>query len=191
MEGRGAGRKVGRAALVLLFAALITGAASWTEGPGPFRVRTFVDEIDAGGWLHDMAYGAGVFVVVGPFRILVSKDGVHWKKIHAPARMNAVEYTEVGFLAVGNAGTLMASKDGWDWKRYKVGRDLEWDLFGVAYGGGWYFVAANEGVILASRNLRDWVRLLEDPYMTGMVYGNGRLVVGSLWKLHVVEPGRR
>ena len=68
MEGRGAGGKVGRAALVLLFAALATGAAPWTEGPGPFRVRTFVDEIDAGGWLHDMAYGAGVFVVVGPFR---------------------------------------------------------------------------------------------------------------------------
>ncbi len=133
--------------------------------------------------------GAGVFVAVSPFRILVSKDGVRWKNVRAPARMNAVEYTEVGFLAVGNAGTLMVSKDGWNWKRYKVGRDYEWDLFSVTYGGGWYFVLANEGVILASQDLRKWVEVLRDENMTGWAFGGGQLVVGSLWKLHVVGLG--
>ena len=155
---------------------------AWTVGPE-------ASEGFIGGQVTGVAFGAGVFVATAPFRILVSRDARRWEVIRAPARMNSVKYTQAGFLAAGNAGTLMISKDGRNWKRYQVGRDLEWDLDEATYGNGWYLVMAAQGVVLASRDLRRWVPVLTAPQglILGMDYGNDRLVVGGYWDFWVAE----
>lgn len=146
--------------------------------------------LEAGGGVEGVAYGAGVFVAAAPFRLLVSRDGERWQVVGAPARMNAVVYTEVGFIAVGNAGVLMVSRDGYRWKRYSVGR--EWDLFAIAYGNGVYVAVADPAEFLVSRDLKTWRRVpLKDevpPQVRGLAYGRGRFVAGmSVFRVAVLQ----
>lgn len=157
---------------------------------GPRVEARILSLLGAGGGIQAVAYGAGVFVAAAPFRLLVSRDGERWQVVDAPARMNAVVHTEVGFLAVGNAGVLMALRDGYRWKRYSVGR--EWDLFSVAYGNGLYVVVANAGELLISRDLKVWRRVpLEDkvrPEVRDLAYGRGRFVAGmSVFRVAVLQ----
>ncbi len=143
------------------------------------RVHT-VDE--AGGSVEDVAFGQGVFVAVTPYRLLVSPDGEAWREVRAPARMYAVIYTEVGFLAVGNAGVLMRSRDGLKWETLHL--NPEWDLFGVAYGDGTYVFVSGRNELLVSRDLRRFRRLqVEDGsydiLILGGDFGKGRFVFGA------------
>lgn len=175
-----------RAWLWLLLA--LTACAREPGSPGLHARVVPVEE--AGGALEGVAYGAGVFVAATPYRLLVSRDGVRWEAVPAPTRMNAVVYTAKGFLAVGNAGVLMTSPNGRQWRVHRVGQ--EWDLFGAAYGNGVYLLLANTATLLYSRDLRRW-RVLEleahpRPTLMGAAFGQGRFVVGAdLFRAVVLE----
>ncbi|GAB6940887.1 hypothetical protein JCM11602_02970 [Thermus brockianus] len=137
-----------------------------------------VDE--AGGSVEDVAFGQGVFVAVTPFRLLVSKDGEVWREVPAPARMNAIVHTEAGFLAVGNAGVLMRSRDGLHWETLRLHRG--WDLFGVAYGNGTYVFVSGLNELLVSRDLRRFHRFKvagDDLEIYRGDFGKGRFVFGG------------
>lgn len=172
---------------------LLLALAACAREPGAPGLRAQVLPVEeAGGALEDVAYGAGVFVAATPYRLLVSRDGVRWEAVRAPARMNAVVYTARGFLAVGNAGVLMTSPNGRRWQVHRVG---EWNLFGAAYGNGVYLLLADAGTLLYSRDLRCWrvLELAAHPELTpmGAAYGRGRFVVGAdLFRAVVLEERR-
>jgi hypothetical protein len=181
-----------KAGFSLLAGFALLAAPGLAQARGEWRAWAVDPEASGGflgGQVTGVAFGAGVFVATAPFRILVSRDTRKWEVIRAPARMNSVKYTQAGFLAAGNAGTLMVSKDGRNWKYHQVGRDLEWDLDEATYGNGWYLVMAAQGVVLASRNLKRWVPVLTAPrgLISGMDYGKDRLVVGGYWEFWVAE----
>lgn len=87
--------------------------------------QPFIDLIDSdnnlkidfpGGYLKDIAFKKGTFVAVG-FAILVSNDGCHWHK-YDNNRNNDLNSITVGnglFVAVGNRGLVIYSKDGQNW----------------------------------------------------------------------------
>ncbi|RIH81371.1 hypothetical protein Mlute_02822 [Meiothermus luteus] len=161
---------------VLLLLLLLPACAR----PPQVETRTLILE-DAGGTVAGVAFGQGVFVAVAPFRIFLSEDGERWEVIGVPVRLNAVRYSEVGFLAVGNAGYVFRSQDGRTWERFNVGR--EWDLSDVAYGGGVYVLLAERGEILVTRDLRHVRRVrLDLPEGYGVYegdYGRGRFVLNA------------
>ncbi|WP_156860522.1 hypothetical protein, partial [Thermus islandicus] len=185
-------RRLGKVGLGLFAGLALLAHPGLAQAGGEWRDGSVGPEVSGGligGQVTGVAFGAGVFVATAPFRLLVSRDTRKWEVIHAPARMNSVKYTEAGFLAAGNAGTLMVSKDGRHWKHYRVGRDLEWDLNEATYGNGWYLVMAAQGVVLASKDLKRWMPVLTAPrgLILGMDYGKDRLVVGGYWQLLVAE----
>ncbi|MEN2981378.1 MAG: hypothetical protein ABDH20_01875 [Thermus sp.] len=146
---------------------------------------------EAGGSVDDVAFGQGVFVAATPFRLLVSRDGENWQPIRAPARMNEVEYTEVGFLAVGNAGILMRSRDGVHWETLHLNPD--WDLSGVAYGNGVYVFVVGLGEAWVSRDLKRFHRLkvAAQPSLDilGGDFGNNRFIFGgSVFRVLILRP---
>lgn len=69
-----------------------------------------------GGYLNDIAFKEGTFVAVG-FAILVSKDGFHWQKFDNNGKdgLNSITVGKGLFVAVGNCGKVIYSKDGQSW----------------------------------------------------------------------------
>ncbi|MCS6868076.1 hypothetical protein [Thermus sp.] len=146
---------------------------------------------EAGGSVEGVAFGEGVFVAVTPFRLLVSRDGENWQPIRAPARMNEAESTEVGFLAVGNAGIPMPSRDGVHWETLRLNPD--WDLSGVAYGNGVCVLVVGLGEAWVSRDPKRFHRLevAAQPSLDilGGDFGNNRFTLGGrVFRVLILRP---
>ena len=88
----------------------------------------------------------------------------------------AVGFGNGTFVAVGDAGTILTSNDGRNWRNqiYRTGADLR----GVAFGNG-KFVAVGAG-ILSSTDGINWSQSGATGSFKGIAYGNGGfLVVGD------------
>ena len=59
-------------------------------------------------------------------------------------------------MAVGYAGTIVTSKNGFHWTRRQS--TTEQRLLGVAYGGGLFVAAGWNGVVLTSPNGKNWTQ---------------------------------
>ena len=69
-------------------------------------------------------------------------------------QLNAITYGGSGFVAAGNAGTLAASPDGYQWELLSTG--VETNLQGVAWGGGAYVVVGDGGAVFTSPDGVKW-----------------------------------
>jgi len=63
------------------------------------------------------------------------------------------------FVGVGAAGTIIHSRDGFEWKRVSSG--VDGDLLGIDWGAG-AFVAVGHGVVLRSIGGYDWTTVYQD-----------------------------
>jgi hypothetical protein len=108
-------------------------------------------------FLSSVAYGNGVFVVVGQGgTILSSPDGVTWipRTSNTLNDLEAVTYANQVFVAVGYQGTILFARDGVTWQRARVftGR---W-LMGVTYGNGMFLAVGEGGTALLSPDGQFW-----------------------------------
>jgi len=74
--------------------------------------------IPAGQWLYGVAYGGGIFVVVGEKGIFfTSSDGANWvpRNLGIADDFIGVTYGQGIFIALGRYGTILNSFDGITW----------------------------------------------------------------------------
>ena len=116
-----------------------------------------VDGEDAS--LLDVTYGDSQFVAVGAYQgssacIYTSPDGRMWTKqdVHT-WDLKGVSYGNLGFVAVGEHGTIVTSLDAITWKVRASGTH---NLYGVATGSNRIVAAGDDGVILTSEDGIGW-----------------------------------
>jgi hypothetical protein len=151
--------------------------------------------------LYRCVYGRGRFVAVGnrfergghgellnsESSILSSVDGVHWERVwwdYRPEELLGLAYGPDGFVAVGDQGLILFSKDGRAWREVDSGTAE--GLTDVAYGndryvavsGGWW---SGGRVVLNSPDGEHW-----QPYpvefggwQNAITFGGGRFLVGD------------
>ena len=96
--------------------------------------------------LRDIAYGAGLYVVVGDNgTVLTSTNLYSWTEQESPTSnpLYGIVYSDGKFVAVGDFGTVIYSEDGTAWAEADSGDIL--DIRDVTYGNG-LFVAVGHGV---------------------------------------------
>lgn len=110
--------------------------------------------------LSTVAYNSSVWVVFGePYRYFYSTDGVSWSNQNSPSdeNINSVVSTPLGFIAVGNNGTILTSQDmATTWDTQTSGTTE--DLLRVYYtsSNGLYLAVGKNGKILTSADAITW-----------------------------------
>jgi hypothetical protein len=87
-----------------------------------------------------------------------------------------VTYGNGLFVAVGEEGTILTSRDGVNWTPRASGTDNS--LEGVTYGNGLFVAVGEEGTILTSRDGVNWTERISGTSndLYGVTYGNGLFV---------------
>jgi PKD repeat protein len=99
--------------------------------------------------MTDVATNGETFVVVGTYgQILVSHDGLNWRRIYVTARgdLHTVTWTGSRFIAAGESGQLLSSVDGEIWIAEETASKA--DLNASLSAGGKVLVAGDDGAIL-------------------------------------------
>lgn len=95
-----------------------------------------------------MAYGAGVFVVVGNDGVIqTSTDGISWtsRTSGTSSNLSKIYFVNSRFFAVGTARTVLTSTDGISWSVMAFNAGDPADFFiSLTYGNGMYILAARK-----------------------------------------------
>jgi hypothetical protein len=124
-------------------------------------------------------YGTNQFIALGSGGVFVaSPDGVNWSSQPALGTndLNGLVFANVGFLAVGNSGTIFS---GVLWLACHSGTMLP--LSGVAYGAGRFLSVGGSlstNIILSSSNGVNWVTEYSaaNGALNGVAYGTSNFV---------------
>lgn len=100
----------------------------------------------AGTQLNFMAYGSGVFVVVGNDGVLqTSTDGIDWttRTSGTSNNLTKVYFINNTFFAIGTGRTVLTSTDGINWSGIAINAGNPADFFmSLTYGNGMYILSA-------------------------------------------------
>jgi hypothetical protein len=148
---------------------------SWQETPLPRKLgdppRTVFSD------------GANFFAIAER-SALSSPDGIAWTEHFTPhpldsrkAGLTDVVYGPEGFVAVGDKGTILSSRDGvsWEPRTSGTGRNLR----NVSHGGGRY-VAVGNGSLVHSADGQNWTSVdleIETLPIGPLAHGAGRFVL--------------
>ncbi len=161
------------------------------DGGDPLDNWHWRNPLPQGNSLMAVAYGNGIFVVVGQHgTILTSPDGITWtlRPSGVTSDLLGVTYGNGIFVAVGASATILASSDGASWTKENSGTD-RW-VSGVAYGNGKFvavggfhpFCGADPpcgAFILTSTDAVNWENTYLGPSiggLLGVIYANGIFV---------------
>jgi photosystem II stability/assembly factor-like uncharacterized protein len=116
--------------------------------------------------LNSVAYGNGLFVVVGDSlppngTMITSPDGINWTRRNqfTGKNLRAVTFANGTFVATGNDGSLLVSSNGLAWtpsSTFLYG-NYAFNMRGITYAAGTWVVVGNEGLVVTSPNLQDWL----------------------------------
>jgi hypothetical protein len=108
--------------------------------------------IDASGGFSQVAFGGGLFVLVGNTGTIYTSDNlVNWIPRVPGTRVNTfvdVQYCLGRFIALGTGGAILSSLNGTDWNYYS--QAPAWGLNSIVFGKNSFFLVANHGSILES-----------------------------------------
>ena len=165
--------------------------------------------------LRSIVYGNGLWVVAGGAEgsrsgiIITSRDGISWTSQTVPYVLRDVIYASGSFIAVGNvmenrpvdgvnqrlsAPIILVSQDGEEWERQTLPKreslmQVSSILWSITYGNGKWVAVGSPGVVLASKNARNWEWGNNIPMGSAIhiAYGNGVFVVLP-WKHEDATP---
>lgn len=132
--------------------------------------------------LHSIAAGNGRFTAVGsgafgphqlPPTVLASTDALSWTVVSRAPKLASVLYANAQFIAVGDNGIILASRDGRAWERRSAPTTA--NLADIAYHRGVYVSVGAFGKILRSEDGAEW-KLQSSPtriHLTGITHGEG------------------
>jgi hypothetical protein len=106
--------------------------------------------------LWDVAYGNGVFVVVGGNTVLVSSDGLTWNQYAPPAGFSSYSITFGNgmFVAADSSDSVFTSPDGITWTDVTLSSSTTFT--DITYGGGLFVVVGYGGTIVTSPDASTW-----------------------------------
>ncbi|HOC58616.1 MAG TPA: hypothetical protein PKN70_01615 [Smithellaceae bacterium] len=124
--------------------------------------------------LHiSIAFGNGIFVVMGGGSFLISPDARHWSKNSIPEgfSLHGVAFNGRVFAAIGADGfdkaVIFTSSDGLTWNKVLSG--IPASLVSVTSGQGTFAALGNEngrGMVYTSVESRQWIPSSLDPSCT-------------------------
>ncbi|WP_457631287.1 WD40/YVTN/BNR-like repeat-containing protein, partial [Oceanithermus sp.] len=151
-----------------------SAALGLVVGPVPGSVWSW----RSGGVFESVAYGNGVYVIVGSDgAIVTSPDGASWtaRGSGTDAWLYSVTYGNGTFVAVGDGGTILTSADGESWTAQTSGTSTL--LYGVTFGNNTFVAVGKSGRTVTSTNGVDWTpRTSGTSDLTSVAYGNGTFV---------------
>ena len=135
---------------------------------------------------YSVAYGDGVFVAVGSHKF--RWDGMNWsEQLSQTVFLRAIAYGTVPvggpnspkrfglFVAVGDAGTIVTSRDGVTWDTRISGTTD--DLKTIAYGNQRFVATAESGKIFTSPDGVNWTPVAPTAsYFRALTFGNNVFV---------------
>lgn len=142
---------------------------------------------------NTIAFGNGMFVAagrletvdgsttyVGPYKILISTNGVSWsEQTECDGYMNSIFWKDGYFWGV-SASTIFYSNDGINWKTSSLGAKVR---FEELYDGGSILIGKNYGGLYTSDDGKKWkavVSAITDIRLNDITYAKGLFVaVGS------------
>ena len=145
---------------------------------------TAANGISSGDSLRDVAYGNGVYAIVGDYRGIYSSDGINWSDATGLGGSNwaGVAYGNGMFVAVGYGGNYRTaySYDGINWN-IVVGSNIADNVWkSVAYNNGLFVAVAQDGRSDQGMYTYDginWVAFSPlDLDLHGVTYGGDRWV---------------
>jgi photosystem II stability/assembly factor-like uncharacterized protein len=94
--------------------------------------------------------------------------------------LESVVYSLDQFVAVGDKGTIVTSKDGINWLQQHSG--TTGNLKDITYGKGKYVAVGTKGVILNSSDGSEWKEVtIDNEWFKMVTYGNGLFVTINLY----------
>jgi hypothetical protein len=115
--------------------------------------------------------------------VAISDNGQDWHMQDTlfDADLNSIAYGNERYVAVGNNGTVLTSKNilndgfGWSWRNQAPPVDIN----AITYGGSRYVAVGNHGLIITSMNGLDWSVASFDSVtkFVSVAYGNGKFIV--------------
>lgn len=135
-----------------------------------------------------MAWGGEVWVAVGEGGLLAAARGpLRWEELPLPAggpegwtpTLRGVVRTPTGYVAVGDGGTVLLSREGWRWRW--ASRPPRGDLLGVAWGPAGLVAVAHGGGVWFSRDGETWTEVHQaEDTLLGVTWGPGGYVAVGL-----------
>lgn len=130
--------------------------------------------------------------------IQLSLDGVHWQTVEEtngsssdPKSLTAIAWGDTKFIAVGQAGRILQSSDGYQWNEQSLALDEA--LLGVAYGGNTWVTVGENGTIYTSPDGLTWQDQISGTAhdLNEVNYLNGRFwAVGNSGTLLYSDDGQ-
>lgn len=145
----------------------------WTQRTQPSPART----------LYCVTYGNGLFVAAGTDgKIVTSPDGITWTNQTSgySFEFDAITYGNGRYVAVTQdaSNSIFTSTDGVTWTKNLT---VSLRLWAVAYGGGLFVAAGNDGSLITSSDGLTWTNRISGftsgQRCTGVAYGNGTWIV--------------
>jgi hypothetical protein len=137
--------------------------------------------------LQVKATGGGI-TKTAPLRLKVTPLGTTWT-LHSPGfnGLNGVTHGNGLFVAVGEGGTILTSRDGVSWTRRTSGGNT---LLRVARGKGLFVAVGGGGTILTSSDGVTWMPQASGTsnWLFGVTYGNGTFVAVGDWGTILTSP---
>lgn len=145
----------------------------WTQRTQPSPART----------LYCITYGNGLFVAAGTDgKIVTSTDGITWTNQTSgySFEFDAITYGNGIYVAVTQdaSNSIFTSTDGVTWTKNLT---VSLRLWAVAYGGGLFVAAGNDGALITSPDGLTWTNrtsgFTSGQRCSGVAYGNGTWIV--------------
>lgn len=138
----------------------------------------------------DVIWDGAKYIAIGGLRIFTSPDGISWAELTLPTivtlpgdvvSLYGVTYTGSQYVAIGNAGVILTSTDGYNWQNNSLDYTTYINLmiFNVANNGSRYVAAGQYGAMLTSTNGVDW-SIITPPvsgHFHDVKYANGLFMV--------------
>lgn len=169
----------------------VGGASSILTSPDASQWTLQTNNLGSLGNLGSIAWSGNLFVAQGliPWQIhenvvMTSLDGMTWTSQISPARIyemfmieqRGIVWSDTQFVSVGDAGTILTSRDGMIWDTQYSGTSN--DLTSVAWSGTGFVATGESGTILTSPDGMIWIA--QDSGTSHKLFGvtwNGRQLV--------------
>jgi hypothetical protein len=151
---------------------------SWQETPLPV-------DFDGKAFPRKLCSDGASFFAFNKRSAICSPDGIEWSEYFTPpsfdlgsAELSGVAYGGQGFVAVGAAGSILASREGTTWEKRSSGTERY--LYDVTHADGRYVVAGEGGTLLHSTDGENWTIASLGGItltLTNVAHGNDRFVL--------------
>lgn len=150
-----------------------------SNGGTDFTVGETLNLIGGGHFIHDVAYGDGLFVAVGADALIqTSPNGKQWSfvQVEFGKTLRGIAYGNGKFVAVGDNGLILYSKYGKNWSKSTSAAIYSYNK--VTFANGMFVLVGPAGVLATSTDGNFWMYRYTGTKnnLCGVAYGNGKWI---------------